>query len=459
MLFDHKYKSIISFFLLCSLFVLTIGKSIAQTNLVPNPSFEDITDCEILFGEASKAIPWNNIDETNIFTPDLFHGCAQNSFYNIPAGLCNEVFPRTGDGMIGIVNLIAEEGIYVRLENNIPQNQDIYVSFSVATNEKCGTPGELICYSNTPCLVFSDIQFQSQKRVLESDTIIYKTDDWTTMQTCYQADGSERNLLIGNFKSAIEELTDCDNIDEFNFSYFYIDDVIVAPFDVVPDTIFLCGDESIEMDASFFNLPISWSDDVDGPTRTIDQPGFYTVSAEIDDCFLNDNFVVIKIEDTPEIQKYTICKGGEITLTTKVPAIWDNEVSSKTRTVDSPGTYQAKLQTTCGERSVIYEVEEIECNIDYYVPNAFSPNEDGLNDQMEFYFNSEQAYSGQLRIFDRWGNLLYESLEVTNESFPTWDGTFNGKKINPAVFVWIFKYNILGDKRSRILTGDFVLLK
>jgi len=428
-----------------------------QTNLVTNPSFEDISDCDIEFGEAAKAFPWKNLDDSDVFTPDLFHECSTGPFYGIPSGGCNVVYPRTGDGMVGIVNLYAEEGIYARLNDDIPLNQDIYVSFSVVPRKKCFAPLEQLCYSNTPCLVFSDIQFQSQNIVLQSDTIIYETEDWTTMHACFQANGSEKYVSIGNFKSAVDELRDCNHISETNFSYFHVDDVIVSPFDVVPDTLYLCGDDEKELDASFFGLPISWSDGLNGAIRTIEDPGFYTVMAEVEDCFLTDNMVVIQIPDEVETKSVTICDGSEYILTTQIPALWPNGKVSKSFEVNRAGIYSANLQNECGDRIQQFEVLAESCGIDYYVPTAFSPNGDGLNDEMEFYFNSDFEFIGDLYLYDRWGNLLHQYLEIKNGDVPRWDGILNGKKMNPAVFVWMFKYRISKDGKERLEVGDFVL--
>ena len=56
-----------------------------------------------------------------------------------------------------------------------------------------------------------------------------------------------------------------------------------------------------------------------------------------------------------------------------------------------------------------------------YFPNAFSPNGDGINDHFTYY--TYNVKSVDLKIFNRWGEMLFESASLDY----TWDGTFNGK--------------------------------
>jgi gliding motility-associated-like protein len=68
---------------------------------------------------------------------------------------------------------------------------------------------------------------------------------------------------------------------------------------------------------------------------------------------------------------------------------------------------------------------------DIYVPNAFTPNGDGKNDL--FYVFPVGFGLDYLKIFDRWGNLVFATANHTKG----WDGTFNGQQLNSGAFVWI----------------------
>lgn len=78
--------------------------------------------------------------------------------------------------------------------------------------------------------------------------------------------------------------------------------------------------------------------------------------------------------------------------------------------------------------SVFIEVED-PCG-ETMIPTVFSPNEDGLNDNLCVLGGCIQTMN--LQIFNRWGEKVFESNEETD----CWDGTFNGQKVNTGSFVY-----------------------
>jgi gliding motility-associated-like protein len=72
-----------------------------------------------------------------------------------------------------------------------------------------------------------------------------------------------------------------------------------------------------------------------------------------------------------------------------------------------------------------------------YIPNAFSPNNDGVNDFFTVYGGLAARSVRRLKIFARWGNLVFEGYDIPLNHEPSgWDGTFKGKEMDPAVFAW-----------------------
>ncbi|MBP7184325.1 MAG: gliding motility-associated C-terminal domain-containing protein [Saprospiraceae bacterium] len=110
-----------------------------------------------------------------------------------------------------------------------------------------------------------------------------------------------------------------------------------------------------------------------------------------------------------------------------------------------------------GESSVLVDVDK---NRNVYIPNAFSPNGDGQND----YFGPLTAVGVKnieyMKVFDRWGNLLYSLDNFAppgdNLAFG-WDGSFNGKKMNPGVFVYIISVTF-EDNITLLYRGDITLM-
>jgi gliding motility-associated-like protein len=79
--------------------------------------------------------------------------------------------------------------------------------------------------------------------------------------------------------------------------------------------------------------------------------------------------------------------------------------------------------------SVSNEVEIIPAT-SLYIPNTFTPNGDGMNDT--FGVAGEAIKDFQLQIFNRWGQLIYE----TDNANDRWDGTHNGQKVQMGTYVY-----------------------
>ncbi|MEZ4931021.1 MAG: gliding motility-associated C-terminal domain-containing protein [Saprospiraceae bacterium] len=93
-----------------------------------------------------------------------------------------------------------------------------------------------------------------------------------------------------------------------------------------------------------------------------------------------------------------------------------------------------------------------------YAPNAFSPNGDQINDR--FFLQSHLPYHlNYLRIFDRWGNLVFENTDFfTDDAEKGWDGIARGKAMQPAVFVWLAEFTSLNGEVHQA-SGEVTLIK
>lgn len=96
-----------------------------------------------------------------------------------------------------------------------------------------------------------------------------------------------------------------------------------------------------------------------------------------------------------------------------------------------------------------------------YVPNAFSPNEDGQNDKFTIHVNTNNFVQNiaYVKIFNRWGALVFEQRNIAPSSnIELWDGIFKGKKMDTGVFVWVVELELLNGQQ-KILSGDLSLVK
>jgi len=87
-----------------------------------------------------------------------------------------------------------------------------------------------------------------------------------------------------------------------------------------------------------------------------------------------------------------------------------------------------------------------------YVPNAFTPNGDGKNDQVHVHGKTMQGF--KFYIYDQWGELLFTSSDVQNG----WDGTYKGKKEPAGVYIYYLQAT-LNDGRSINKKGTITLIR
>ena len=96
---------------------------------------------------------------------------------------------------------------------------------------------------------------------------------------------------------------------------------------------------------------------------------------------------------------------------------------------------------------------------DVFVPNAFSPNNDGINDLLIINTGPEANAIQSLRIFSRWGDLVFEQLNFSpNDPVHGWNGTFQDQLLDTGVFIWQAAIDFI-DGETVIYTGDVALVK
>lgn len=106
------------------------------------------------------------------------------------------------------------------------------------------------------------------------------------------------------------------------------------------------------------------------------------------------------------------------------------------------------------DSSVISEsnVAKVNLPIALYIPNAFTPNGDGLNDSFGIQGEGIDVFS--MNIFNKWGEMIFETSNM--DEF--WDGTYGGVPVQDGAYV----YNIYirtADKENLSKSGTVTVLK
>jgi gliding motility-associated-like protein len=120
------------------------------------------------------------------------------------------------------------------------------------------------------------------------------------------------------------------------------------------------------------------------------------------------------------------------------------------------------LRATSGEGcvasdSVFVEIKEVR---NVFVPTAFTPNGDGLNDGFTIWADVPSAQQiDQLQIFDRWGGILFQKQNFQlNDPSQGWDGTRNGKAVPEGVYPYVAWIRFL-DSKVFVKSGSVTVLR
>ena len=95
--------------------------------------------------------------------------------------------------------------------------------------------------------------------------------------------------------------------------------------------------------------------------------------------------------------------------------------------------------------------------ITIFIPNTIIANGDGNNDRFQVFGNLEAVHTLRVRIFDRAGEEVFSSNEIQFK----WDGTYKGKVMSSAVFVYEIEMNIVGEEKKppRLYKGSITVLR
>jgi len=115
-----------------------------------------------------------------------------------------------------------------------------------------------------------------------------------------------------------------------------------------------------------------------------------------------------------------------------VPAnyLWQDGSTRATLVVKDTGFYSLQASNICGSFSADILIKAGICSL--MLPNAFTPNGDGINDVFRAkYFLPVKVF--RLSVFNRYGEKVFETTDINKG----WDGTYGGRDQPKGIYVWI----------------------
>lgn len=209
-------------------------------NLVPNPSFEQFTNCPYDISQTSLLQNWNYIS----FTPDYFNQCDTSNTVSIPNnlfGFQNNYLPG-GNAYVGVycrsdnTGLDAREIIGAKMSDSLAIGQRYYASVRVSLADclPCATNNIGMLFTTTPIYLSFPIVLPNHTQI-HSTAIITDTFNWVTISGSFIADSFYKYVFLGNFyDDAHTNFTIVNSNPCSGFgggicnSYYYLDDICVS---------------------------------------------------------------------------------------------------------------------------------------------------------------------------------------------------------------------------------------
>ena len=114
--------------------------------------------------------------------------------------------------------------------------------------------------------------------------------------------------------------------------------------------------------------------------------------------------------------------------------LWQNGSVQQSYTTDQPGSYWVEVSNDFGCSDTSEIVLTKRCPSKIFVPNAFTPNGDGINDHFQIF--AQDVLWLDFKIYSRWGNIVFETSDLQRG----WDGTISGELMPNGVYVWSLHY-------------------
>ncbi len=443
-------------------------------NLIKNPGFENYTICP------DAAAQFNGyVDDWKSYfsTPDYLNQCG---FY--PLFWTDSVPPRTGQGIATCkwLTYLADyerEYLHGEISEALVAGKTYYLEFYVYT---------------VPSIGLEQIQAHFTKEVI--DTIpangileitahienqhgIITQRDWVKISGCYLAQGGEEYVILGNFET--NENTDTIHLINNPMIHFtLVDDVALYELSGLVPPNYSIIEGTLVPYVSSTDLDFYLNDSlIDLSDYIFEDSGSFVIEVYIEGCGYLGSFEVdvaacgeIPLSESL-IQDTVVCIGEEMVLyespDSSVEYYLDGmELESPHYLFSDSGHHHlVAFFPACSSYDSMTVVVK-ECHLAdtasrsadcIYIPNAFSPNGDGINDELQVFSNCE-TISYNFKVYNRWGGLLFSSSSIDEP----WRGeNRDGRKVGLGVYVYLvtLEFNVNGVVTKIVRSGDVTVFR
>lgn len=201
------------------------------------------------------------------------------------------------------------------------------------------------------------------------------------------------------------------------------------------------------------------------PEHLYPAPGGYTATAIIYSKCKADTakkYFVIQndkaVHIPANIKDSVLCQGdmfvADATAPNAINYVWENEMKTPVRKIEESGEYAIKISNDCSFDFKKFTITYEECNCESFIPSAFTPNNDGLNDQFKPVMKCA-AKEYLFKIFNRYGGVAFSSKDAQK----AWKGDYGTNGAPSGVYTWVLQYKNPNTNKLIVKTGNVLLIR
>ncbi len=400
--------------------------------------------------------------EPGLFYKQIVDNLCENTQYEFSADIVNMIEVGISGAISPNIDFLLNGEILLQT-GDIPQDEQWHTykaEYITADNE---TSLELALRNNAPGgygndLALDNISFEPCgpiTNILPNGSLSVCLEDSATISAFYENTPYDEHYIQWQYSS--------NNIDWVNIGTPTLDSLLTispstlsyyrfiigsSPLNVENINCYMISDpktaEVIQSESLFIDLLVCEDESVflpDGTEINEEVSEYENIILDQYGCdSLKINYDIIKVSSENVFKDTLVCEEKGITL-------------ENGRFLSSSGVYELSYEGTEGCDSLVtLNLETFKCSNCTIFPTAFSPNNDGINDTFGV-ITSCDINNYTLKIFNRWGQLVYISKDIYSQ----WDGTIKNNSLPMGVYVWFCSYDVGNIEESR--KGNVTIIK
>lgn len=339
-------------------------------NLMRNPGFEEVTDCNLTTITGITATYWSFASLEG--ASQNYHACSTDASFSVPKNINGFQKPLSGNGYGG---LFLFSSIFTP-----PVTYREYLQGTFVKPLEAGKVYAFTCFFSLPDynpfptdrmgIYFSKDKVRVEDygvlpftpQIVHPGVFLADSVNWVKYEGSFKATGGEKHLLIGNFSSDEDTPILYDTRVGISIHY-YIDDVSLYEcnklVELGSDTT-ICAGETYVLNAFTQGATYQWQDTSTASTYTVKKEGMYWVEVYKDNCHTKDSIYVALKDPTFSLgQDTTLCQGEALTIKAagvQPPYTWSNGVEQATITVTTSGKYWLRATVNGCQRTDTIQV-------------------------------------------------------------------------------------------------------